>query len=180
MPVWEFTLIIEGPDIQGDDIINALFEAGCGDSLVGSTNGVQYMDFDREAPTLADAVLSAVSAVESVPGVQVAQLEEADLVSIAEIAERTDRTRESVRLLVAGERGPGGFPSPVSDVQRPNRLWRWTEVDRWMQNAFGDGDAQPSNDEIMLSALAAAIAARHHCRRLDPSQRERVRSLFAA
>ena len=41
MPVWEFTLIIEGPDIQGDDIINALFEAGCDDSLVGSTNGVQ-------------------------------------------------------------------------------------------------------------------------------------------
>ena len=180
MPVWDFTLIIEGPDIQGDDILDALFEAGCDDSLVGSTNGVQYMDFDREAPTLADAVLSAVSAVESVPGVQVVRLDDADLISISEIAERTGRTRESVRLLVAGERGPGGFPSPVSDVQRPNRLWRWTEVDRWMQNAFGDGDAQPSNDEIMLSALAAAIAARHHCRQLDPSQRERVRSLFAA
>lgn len=180
MPVWEFTLIIEGPDIQGDDIINALFEAGCDDSLVGSTNGVQYMDFDREAPTLADAVQSAVIAVESVPGVQVAQLEDADLVLIAEIAERTGRTRESVRLLVAGERGPGGFPPPVNNAQHPNRLWRWREVDRWMQNAFGDGNAQPSSDEIMLSALTAAIAARHHCRRLNPSQQERVRSLFVA
>ena len=68
----------------------------------------------------------------------------------------------------------------MNDPLRPNRLWRWTEVNRWMQYAFGDGDGQRSSDEIMLSALAAVIAARHHCRGLDPSQRERVRSLFAA
>ena len=180
MRIWEFTLIIEGVDAQGSETLDALFEAGCDDALVGRTNDIQHIDFSREAQSLTDAVLSAVSDVESVSGLAVVQLEDGDLVSMAEIAERTGRTRESVRLLVAGERGPGGFPSPVSDVQRPNRLWRWTEVERWMQNAFGDGDAQPSNDEIMLSALAAAIAARHHCRRLDPSQRERVRSLFAA
>ena len=180
MLIWEFTLIIEGVDAQGDGTLDALFEAGCDDALVGRTNDIQHIDFSREARSLADAVLSAVSDVESVSGLAVVRLEDGDLVSMAEIAERAGRTRESVRLLVAGERGPGGFPPPVNDPLRPNRLWRWTEVNRWMQYAFGDGDGQRSSDEIMLSALAAVIAARHHCRGLDPSQRERVRSLFAA
>ena len=181
MTTWEFTLIVDGPDIQEDnDLLDALFEAGCDDTLVGRTNEIQYIDFDREAQSLADAVLSAVNDVESVPGLAVVRLEDGDLVSMAEIAERTGRTRESVRLLVAGERGPGDFPLPVNDPKHPNRLWRWSEVNRWMRNVLSNEDVQRSSDEIMLSALAATIAARHHCRQLDPSQRERVRSLFAA
>ena len=180
MSNWSFTLIVEGEDLQSDETFNALFEAGCDDALVGRTSGVQYMDFDRDAETLADAVLSAVADVESVPGLQVVRLEDSDLVSMAEIAERTGRTRESIRLLVNGERGPGNFPLPVNDPKRPNRLWRWFEVGRWMRDAFNVQETPPRKDEITLAALAAAIAARHHCRQLDPSQRERVRSLFAA
>ena len=179
MKHWEFTLIVDGPDIQGDDIIDTLFEAGCGDSLVGSTNGVQYLAFDREADSLDDAVLSAVADVESVPGVHVVRLIDSDLVSMSEIAERTDRTRESIRLLVSGERGPGGFPIPANDPRRPHRVWHWSEVERWMQGALGEAQAS-SSDEDLLAALAASLAARHHCRRLNPSQQERVRSLFAA
>ena len=179
MQHWEFTLIVDGPDIQGDDIINALFEAGCGDSLVGSTNGVQYLAFDREADSLDDAVLSAVADVESVPDVHVVRLIDSDLVSMSEIAERTGRTRESIRLLVSGERGPGGFPIPANDPRRPHRVWHWSEVERWMQAAFGEAQAA-SPDEDLLAALAASLAARHYCRRLDPRQQARVRSLFAA
>ena len=180
MSNWSFTLIVEGEDLQSDETFNALFEAGCDDALVGRTNGTQYMDFDRDAETLTDAVLSAVADVESVPGLQVVRLEDSDLVSMAEIAERTGRTRESIRLLVNGERGPGNFPLPVNDPKRPNRLWRWSEVGHWMRDAFNVQETPPRKDEITLAALVPAIAARHHCRQLDPSQRERVRSLFAA
>ena len=29
MPTFTFTLIVEGPDLQADETIDALFEAGC-------------------------------------------------------------------------------------------------------------------------------------------------------
>ena len=180
MQNWSFTLIIEGGDLQSDETFNALFEAGCDDALVGRSNGIQFMDFDRDAETLADAVLSAVGDIESVAGLQVVRLEDLELVSMAEIAERTGRTRESVRLLVGGDRGPGNFPLPVNDPKRPNRLWRWSDVERWMHDALDVQEASGGSEEITLATLAAGIAARHHFRRLDPQQRERVRSLFAA
>lgn len=180
MTHWEFTLIVDGPDIQGDNgLLDALFEAGCDDALVGRTNCVQYLAFTREAACLEDAVLSAVADIESVSPLQVTRLIDSDLVSMSEIAERTGRTRESIRLLVNGERGPGGFPVPATDPRRPHRVWRWSEVENWMQTALG-GEPQPDQDDDLLVALAAALAVRHHFRRLDPIQQERVRSLFAA
>ena len=108
-----FTLIVEGPDLDDDALLDALYEHGCDDALVGRSHGVQYLDFDREAPSLDDAVLSAVADVERVDGVEVVRIADAGLVSMADIAARVGRTRESVRLLIEGERGPGGFPAPV-------------------------------------------------------------------
>ena len=71
MPVLHFTLIVDGLDLQRQSVVDSLFDAGCGDALVGSTDGVQFIDFDREAASLDDAVLSAVADVEQVPGVRV-------------------------------------------------------------------------------------------------------------
>lgn len=104
-----FTLIVDGPDVQEEALVDALFEAGCDDALVGRSEGIQYIEFEREATDLEDAMLSAVADVERVPGVKVARVADAGLVSMAEIAARTGRTREGVRLLVNGSRGPGGF-----------------------------------------------------------------------
>ena len=58
MPVHHFTLIVDGPDVQDEASIDALFEAGCDDALVGRAEGIQYVEFDREAARLDDAVLS--------------------------------------------------------------------------------------------------------------------------
>ena len=71
MPIHHFTLIVDGVDLQHESVIDSLFDAGCDDALVGSTDGVQFIGFDREAASLDDAVLSAVADVEQVPGVQV-------------------------------------------------------------------------------------------------------------
>ena len=67
MPIHHFTLIVEGTE----PTIDALFEAGCDDATVGRVDGVQYVDFDREAESLAEAVLSAVRDVEKVDGAAV-------------------------------------------------------------------------------------------------------------
>ena len=73
MPINHFTLIVDGPDLQTEPFIDALFEAGCDDATVGRTDGVQYIDFDREAESLGKAVISAVRDVEQVEGVRVTQ-----------------------------------------------------------------------------------------------------------
>ena len=74
MPAHQFMLIVEGPDLQEDGRIDALYESGCGDALVGRSDGVQYLDFDRDAPTPEVAVASAIADVERVDGVMVVRV----------------------------------------------------------------------------------------------------------
>ena len=74
MPIHRFTLIVDGPDLQDDAFIDALFEAGCGDATVGRIDGVQYLDFDREAANPAEAILSAVKDVKCVNGVRIVRI----------------------------------------------------------------------------------------------------------
>jgi hypothetical protein len=48
---YEFTLLVIGPDLQTDEALNALAETGCDDATVGSSGGVQHLDFDHAAQT---------------------------------------------------------------------------------------------------------------------------------
>ena len=175
MTTYQFTLIVEGSDLQADHLIDALYEADCDDALVGRVDGIQYLDFDREASSTEDAILSAVADVERLDGVQVARIADAGLISMAEIATRTGRTRESVRLLVAGERGPGEFPSPVTDPRSRYRLWRWSEVERWFISYVGD---QPVHtDDHVVAAINAGLELRRHGRYIHPDHRTGLREL---
>ena len=88
MPIQHFTLIVEGTDLQAEPFIDALFEAGCDDATVGQVDGVQYVDFDREAESLGEAIISAVRDVERVDGLQVVRVADAGLVSMTDIASR--------------------------------------------------------------------------------------------
>lgn len=66
MQRFTFTLTVEGRDLQAGEVVDALFDAGCDDALVGSSEGVQFLDFDRKAGSIEEAVRSAVAEVESV------------------------------------------------------------------------------------------------------------------
>ena len=180
MSVYQFTLIVEGPDLQSDNAIGALFEAGCDDSLVGRTDGIQYLDFDREAPNLETAILSAIADVERLPGVEVIRLAGGGLVSMADIAHHTGRTRESIRLLIMSERGPGGFPAPVTDPRTRYRLWRWSEVRRWFETNYAGGPLQgdDSGCDQVSEAINAGLELRHYCRYVRPEQRARLNALI--
>ncbi len=135
----EFTLIVAGADVQTDEALNALAEVGCDDATVGSSGGVQHLDFDREASSYLAAVLSAIEDVEAaVPGVRTVRVLPDEYVTLAEIAQRTGRTRESARLLSIGERGPGGFPPPAARGAERNKLWRLPEVAAWFASALGE------------------------------------------
>ncbi|MGA3220011.1 MAG: hypothetical protein ABSE77_13190 [Acidimicrobiales bacterium] len=60
-----------------------------------------------------------------------------DLVSVSDIARRVGRTRESVRLLVDGKRGPGRFPPPIGVVGDGTRVWPWSVVLEWSDKVLG-------------------------------------------
>ncbi len=154
MAMHQFTLIVEGVNLQSDEIMDALFEAGCDDGTVGSIGSVQYIDFDREGDSLADAVLEATEAIErAVPGARVVHMEPDELVTISDIAKRIDRTRESVRLLVSGERGPGTFPAPATHLKGRQRMWYWQDVVSWLSDAglWSESDAEPGRAEFITA-----------------------------
>ena len=175
MPIHHFTLIVDGPDLQDDALIDKLFEAGCDDAAIGRIDGIQYVDFDREAVSLDEAVLSAVTDVERVEGVSVVRIADAGLVSMTDIASRIGRTRESVRLLITGARGPGGFPAPVTDPRSRYRLWRWSDVTHWLTMQLGEAGFP---DDRFLTVLNASLEFRRHRDRLAPASQDELRAII--
>jgi hypothetical protein len=90
---------------------------------------------------------------------RVLRVEPDELVSASAIAERVGRTRESVRLLIEGRRGSGDFPAPVAWVDAKTRLWRWSDVARWLREAHGE-DVPVGEGAEFLAALNAALELR--------------------
>ncbi len=89
---YTFSLILSGISNLTDEVCDALFEAGCDDALLGVHNGVVSLDFDREATSLQEAVLSAITDVENAGvGVQIDRVEPDELMEMADIAGRTNR-----------------------------------------------------------------------------------------
>ena len=175
MSSFQFTLIVDGPELQDQPLIDRLFEAGCDDATIGSSDGVQYVDFDREAEALDDAILSAVDDLEKLQGVEVIRIADAGLASLADIAARVGRTRESVRLLVSGTRGPGNFPKPVTDPRSRYRLWRWSDVASWFKEHRGEFPTVADNE--LTAMYNAALEVRHGRRLLEPSTPISLREL---
>jgi predicted DNA-binding transcriptional regulator AlpA len=133
-----FSLILAGVSESTNEMADALYEAGCDDALLGSRDGVVFLDFDREAPSFREAMLRAIADVGRA-GYGVARVEPDDLVTAAEIARRLGRSRESVRQHIVGLRGAGGFPAPVSSLKGRSPLWRWAEVAAWFADRHPDG-----------------------------------------
>ncbi len=60
-------LVTDGPDLLDDEVLEALYEAGCTDASIGH----RVVEFDRAAPTRWDAIASAIRDVTEVSGVRV-------------------------------------------------------------------------------------------------------------
>ncbi len=92
-----------------------------------------YLEFDRQAPSLDAAILSAIRDVEHADlRITVVSVEPGDSVNASEIARRAQVTREYIRLLVQGKRAGGDFPPPQSGITGKTLVWSWAEVSRWM------------------------------------------------
>ncbi len=131
---YEFTLVLSGIGELTQDVYDPLYEAGCDDASFGLRDGATYATFHREGPSFRAAVLSAIRDVHRAGvGARVEHVEPDELVNIAEIGRRLNMTREGVRKWVAGERGPGGFPSPAGGLTQRSPVWRWADVLDWLR-----------------------------------------------
>lgn len=74
MKSYEFNVILQGIAEVTDDQADALFEAGCDDATPASCDGLAWLHFDRQSPSLEEAVRSAVSQIKDA-GLAVAKVE---------------------------------------------------------------------------------------------------------
>ena len=179
MPYYNFTLVIDGADLQSEEAQNALFEGGCDDATFGTIDGVQYAEFDRKAGSYGQALTSAMADIrKAVAGSRVIHVEPDELVTAAEIAERLHRSREWVRLLIIGERGPGDFPAPVSHVRTRSRLWSWPEVLQWVatryEDEFGDVLDRDAQDPRVTAMVNGYLSFRRYRDSLDEKERRQL------
>ena len=70
---YEFSLILSATDIT-DVEVEKLYESGCDDGSILSRGEITMVQFDREAATLDEALVSAIRDVESA-GLTVARVE---------------------------------------------------------------------------------------------------------
>lgn len=127
--MYSFTIITD--DHGGSEEIAERLYPSCLDACVGESDFIVSIGFDRKARTFMDAAGSAIADL-AAGGCRAIRIKSNDIVSLPEIARKTKRTRESVRLLIAGRRGPGSFPATAYPDQRETmRLWHWPDVERW-------------------------------------------------
>lgn len=116
---YDFTLETCGRSLLDDDVFDALCEAGCDDALAGRVDGVDCLDFTREANSYGEALRTAITDVRTVAGL-----------GIARVAVGRDNTREAVytaavNAMLASLRG-GSASSGESEQQELMHLWEQT------------------------------------------------------
>jgi hypothetical protein len=132
-PEHEFALIVSGVPELSRKVEDALFEAGCDDATLSIRFGLLYLQFTRAAPSLQEAIVSAIRDVRrSGLAAQVLRVDDCDLASASDIARRIGRSRQLVHQYITGARGPGSFPPPECHLADRAPLWSWGAVSRWL------------------------------------------------
>ena len=158
-----FTLIVEANEKTTEEISESVYAAGCDNALVHSRGGVVFVDFACDGSSMTKEVLEAIQAVETaVHGLQVLRIEPEDQVTASEIARRSKRTRESVRKLISGERGPGGFPHPIAAFSKKSPLWSWLEVASWFSSIGYSEENNVESDAQFICVLNGLLTVRQN------------------
>ena len=159
MPTFEFMLRLDRAPTEAE--IELLYEETCGDSDVewNPDTGYGAVTVSRDARTLTEAIVSAVRDVERVPDLRVVGAGQDDAVTMLDIARRIGRTRASVRMLVNGQRGPGGFPRAALVTTGGEKVWDWPDVAFWLHGQLGLEVDVPPHELMTADRLLAARVA---------------------
>ncbi len=181
MDHFTFTLRFLVPGSDRDELATLIYESIDDASLMGpDRDGSFLLEFDRISTSLTAALPPAITELqEVVPDLQILGVEDDDLATMSAIAKRAGRTPESVRLLVIGRRGPGGFPPAAGRLDARTKAWRWADVARWFAETLGQ-PLPDTEDSAFLRAVNDALELRRLEGSLSRSQRSAVASIAPA
>lgn len=167
---YDFALIVAGISELTDDVLDALFEAGCDDATPSIHYGLLYMEFSRSAVSLQEAIITAIRDVlKAGVDARVLRVDECNLVTQSDIARKIGRSRQLVHQYMTGERGPGGFPPPACYISDRSPLWAWCAVSYWLA---GNNLIRP--EESWNAAVVEAINSTLGRQMLPPELVEQV------
>ena len=143
-------------DTLDDDAADRLYEGFDEETALEEGPRGTFIGFECSADSFLDAVLDAIAKLIKL-GFEPLAVED-ELVSMSDIAERVGRSRQSVSMLVSGQRGAGNFPAPVAgNVRSP--LWHWADVAAWFESHEGQ-EVVPEDRMRTIAAINGALARR--------------------
>lgn len=158
MALYNFTLTLSGVTYDTDGLEDALYESGCDDALICAYGNSVYVEFDREADSLDEAISSAVENIESAGIGAIVESVDSALVGLSDIAEMTNMSRQAIAMLKDGTRGSGDFPCPIQRIKGQSPLWDWADVAQWLlQNGRLPEDSELLNNARVLSKWNLAL-----------------------
>ncbi|MBD3004725.1 hypothetical protein [Streptomyces sp. 5-10] len=157
----DFTLVlnrqIAPAEAEALDTSNEpLFASGAISYTTGGP-GTSELDCDIEADNAIKAATYATQALRRiVPDLKPVAVRHDDTVTLGEAALRCTRSRQNLVQLSKGQRGPGGFPSPVTATDG-TALYSWADIADFLR-AVGDDVPEASRDLAAVD-LALKLAA---------------------
>lgn len=172
---FQFTLVLKNVHEKTNDLEDSLYEAGCDDALINFRNGAVYLNFDREASSLEEAVITAIKDVQSSSiDAEVASVAPENLVTESEIAKRLKIARQTVSLWIKGERRKS-FPHPVMRLTEKSPLWNWSEVVNWLYENKIIANKELVENALFFANINAALEERDsRTRQLRQNLLERI------
>lgn len=158
--IYRFTLILKNVHENTTHLEDSLYEANCDDALVHTKHNAVYLEFDRKAVSLEEAVISAIKDVQS-SSIQadIASVAPENFVTEAEIAKRLKTSRQTVSLWIKGKRRKY-FPQPIMHLAQKSSLWKWSEVCVWLYENQIIVDKNQVEEALFFSNINAALEER--------------------
>lgn len=176
MATYDFSLTFTLPDgdAEAEQYLDALFEAGCDDALIGiGERGTIGLDFAREAESAEVAIHSAIANVQAaIPGAALLEASP-DLVGVSDIAELVHCRRQNIQKYVAS----GAFPKPYHLGRSP--MWHFLDVATWFAGRKVR-TIQLSSEIVEMSKLTYKLNLEVQQRRFEESQKASLETRISA
>lgn len=145
-----FTLVVDGVPRTSEAMLEQVRTFGLEDTVIERRGGLLYFSFVREAQTPEAALDRAIAEIElSVSRTRVVKVLD-DLLTIEEVGRRVGLPGGLLEPL--SEDDMASFPAPEGLTHSGTRLWRWSQVWRWLmvtgQPVF-EGIGEPLPTELI-------------------------------
>ena len=149
MSEYQFTLTFSLPNCEenAEQFLDALYEAGCDDALVGTgQSGSIALEFVREADSATAAINSAIQNVKAaIPGAELLEAKP-DLVGLTDMAAILNCSRQNVRKYMVKYQD---FPKPV--YTGSSTLWHLWDVAKFEKIEFPETVAELSKTTFKVN-----------------------------